>query len=339
MGTSIDLTTASSGQAAPEFVERLRAACRQTCADCDLQIDWVALPDGGLEVVIAGQENAPPELMLQAFVDEARAKGLEVGPRLHLGGVPANRQDRVVEALRGTLQRLRTLLIEHNSYTSGGLAYPFVARHEGLAERGLSIYRYPARGAVDVRAVGDGVDIDFAPGALGEVTSSGFYLPTLFEGDFELQARYRLGTWRPGATRAACFALFAQNQASSHRYYAQRMSTGDAPHRLLASLADQLSPEREVVDPAGRLRVVREGDRISCAHAPAEGGSWTELGSAAAPPEPEMLFGAKIWSSGSCNGLQVRVTDLQIEGTLARAQLPPPARVPDPRSNPDVGPS
>ena len=67
-----------------------------------------------------------------------------------------------------------------------------------LRERGLSIYRYPARAAVDVRPADDAIRITFHPGPLGAITSSGFYVPTLLRGDFSATIHYRIRRWRPG---------------------------------------------------------------------------------------------------------------------------------------------
>ena len=68
------------------------------------------------------------------------------------------------------------------------------------------------------------------------------------------------GDYSRGATGfwvSACVALFAQNEDSSQRFYAQRMSAGGQPHRVLASMADVLSPDRTVgeFDLTGAFRI------------------------------------------------------------------------------------
>jgi hypothetical protein len=237
------------------------------------------------------------------------------------------------QALRHVARRMRTLLVEHNSYLSGGLTWPFPASAEGFAERGLAIYRFPKTGNVDVTAVGDRIRIAFAAGAVGPITSSGFYAPTLIHGDFTVEADYEIRDWRPDAIEPACFALFAQNEDSAHRYYAQRMSTGEDPHRLVASHVDQLSPEHAVTGLLGTFRVARAGDTMTCFHRQ-PGADWITLGSAPAPAEAEMLVGAKIWTKMRSGGLCVDLYNLRIEGRMAARQVPPVPVVKDPRSNP-----
>lgn len=288
------------------------------------------------QLVFAEQDNASAARILQAFHDESQAAGFLPGELLRLH--PAMTQadvDLAEQGLRAVAQRLRTLLIENNSYLSGGLRYPFPAALEGVAERGLAIYRFPSLAEVEVVAEQADIRISFAPAELGEVTSSGFYLPTLFGGDFSVEVAYQLGTWRPCPEEAACFALFAQNESSSQRYYAQRMSTGQQPHRILASMAEVLSPAQDVSGTAGRFRVQRQDDTITCWHgSPDPSDPWTRLGSAAAPEQQEMILGAKIWSKIRCGGLEARVSKLCIDGQMADRQIPLVEVRPDPRSNP-----
>jgi len=317
------------------FHAQLERALREALETCSIRYQLSGTPPE-LELEFAGQENASAARILQAFQDESQAAGILAGEVLRLH--PAMTQvdvDLAERGLRTVAQRLRTLLIEHNSYLSGGLRYPFPETCEGVAERGLATYRFPQLGEVDVVAEQSGVRISFAAAELGEVTSSGFYLPTLFGGDFSVELSYELGTWRPCAAEAACFALFAQNESSSHRYYAQRMSTGDQPHRILASMAEVLSPEQDVEGIAGRFRVQRQADTITCWHgSPDASDPWTRLGSAAAPEQQEMILGAKIWSKIRCGGLEARVSRLCIDGQMADRQIPPVEVRPDPRSNP-----
>lgn len=339
LATEDDASATTASPATQAFGVQLAGAFEDACSNCEIRGGLIGGPRDW-QIVFEGQEGASAELVLQAFHDEARAAGLLPGETLRIH--PAMTQadvDLAEQRLRSVAQRLRTLLIEHNSYLSGGLRYPFPAALEGVAERGLAIYRFPRLGEVDVVAEDASVRITFAPAELGEVTSSGFYLPTLFGGDFTVEASYRLDQWRPCPEEAACFALFAQNEASSYRYYAQRMSTGDQAHRLLASLAEVLSPEQDVPDPdspepAGRFRIQRHGDTIHCWHRATDpDAQWLQLGSAEAPVENEMLIGAKIWSKIRCDGLQARITDLRIQGRMAERQIPPVPVRSDPRSN------
>ena len=318
----------------PSFGRQLAEAFEQACMDCDIQGRLIG---GPLEwqIEFVEQEGASAQRILQAFHEEAQAAHLLTGPALKIHPAMTQLDANCAEqSLRSIAQRLRTLLIEHNSYLSGGLRYPFPDPLTGVEERGLAIYRFPSHAAVEVTAKDASIQIQFEPAELGEVTSSGFYLPTLFGGDFTVEAAYQIDTWEPCQEEAACFALFAQNESSSHRYYAQRMSTGQQAHRLLASLADVLSPEQDVSGTQGRFRIQREGPTIHCWHRSQDSSAgWTRLGSAPAPAESEMIIGAKIWSKIRCGGLQTRVSELQIEGQLATRQIPPVPIRSDPRSN------
>ena len=129
-----------------------------------------------MRVAFDGQENADRHLLGGVFHDELRKAGA-VAPGRRLHPCRALDDDAVAEAegsLRRTVARLRTLLIEHNCYLSGGLPWVFPAARAVLSERGLAIYRFPASAQVDVVAEGDHVRISFHPTDLGEVTSSGF---------------------------------------------------------------------------------------------------------------------------------------------------------------------
>lgn len=319
------------------YGEQLAEAFKEACKTCDIDGRLVGGPVEW-QIEFGAQEGASAPRILQAFHEEAQAAHLLAGSTLKIHPEMTEADANcAAQTLRSIVQRLRTLLIEHNSYLSGGLRYPFPAPLKDVAERGLAIYRFPSLAAVDVTAEGDSIQIKFAAADLGEVTSSGFYLPTLFEGDFTVEAAYQIDLWKPCDEEAACFALFAQNEASSHRYYAQRMSTGQQAHRLLASLADVLSPEQDVSGSQGRFRIQREGATMHCWHRSHEGSApWTQLGSAAAPKENEMIIGAKIWSKIRCGGLQARVSELHIKGQVADRQIPPVPIKPDPRSNSDT---
>ncbi|MCA8955302.1 MAG: hypothetical protein KDC87_04465 [Planctomycetes bacterium] len=312
--------------------DELAAAFHLACAEVQVLGSFTGCEDRW-QVRFAGQENASPELIARAFADEARAAGLWVGDPLRLpSGLNAQDANRARDALVVAVRRLRSLLIEHNSYLSGGLRYPFARAQPGVAERGMAIYRFPALAEVDVRAVDDAVEIAFAPGPLQAITSSGFYLPTLFSGDLTVEARYRLGPWQPASDEAACFALFVHDRGAQRRYYAQRMSTGDGPHRVLASLVDRLTEGQQVEGLEGAFRIRRSGAAITCEHA-ATGADWEVLGTAVDTPDEDLLLGAKIWSKVQCGGLAARVFDLQISGTMADRQDPPAEVRRDPRSD------
>ncbi len=327
------------GHAPSAYGERLAAAFAEECAANDVRGRLTGGPEV-YAIAFEGQEDASPELMRRAFLDELRHAGVLATETLTLTLHPemdAAAAAFAEEALRHGARRLRTLLVEHNSYLSGGLRYPFPPSAAGVAERGLAIYRFPKTGNVDVTAEGDRIRIAFKPGDVGPITSSGFYLPTLISGDFTVDADYELRGWHPDAVEPGCFALFAQNEDSSHRYYAQRMSSGDGPHRLVASHVDQLSPERAVDGDRGSFRVTRAGDVMTCFHRQ-PGADWIALGTAPAPPESEMILGAKIWAKLRCGGLCVDIYNLRIDGRLADRQIPPVPVVQDPRSKPPTHP-
>lgn len=336
----LDLATSEiesdAGDRRPEYGERLQRAFADECAANDVRGRLSGGPTAWT-IEFDGQENASPELMLGAFLDELREAGVACAGQLALH--PAMSEvdaDQAVDTIRHCVRRIRTLLVEHNSWLSGGLRYPFPESLPGVAQRGLAIYRFPKTGNVDVSAIDDRIRIEFASGELGPVMSSGFYLPTLFDGDFTVEADYQLHGWRPDTVEPACFALFAQNEDSSRRYYAQRMSAGDEPHRLVASMSDVLSESIGVKGDQGSFRITRRGDEMTCYHA--QDGVWTDLGSASAPPEREMLLGAKIWTKIRCQGLTADIYNLRIEGRMADRQVSPVPVAKDPRSNPPTHP-
>lgn len=335
-----DLDLRSAAPADPDaqvLVSHLAGILRELAVECELDLE-VETQANTLRLSFAGQERASAARIHQAWEEELAAVGIQGGAELHIpAGLEPSRHEDLEARLCHVLRRIRTLLIEHNSYLSGGIEYPFVETLPGVAARGLAMYRFPAAAEVDLHLGEDEVQIAFAPGPLGAVTSSGFYLPTLFAGDLQLTCEYQIELWRPCPEEAACFALFAQNEDSSRRYYAQRMSTGTQGHRLVASMAEQLLGDRPVQGQTGALRVERHGDQVRCAHRE-PGGSWEILGEAPAPAEREMLIGAKIWSKLRCDGLRVTVSRLRIEGQLAARQLPDLEARPDPRSDPAPDP-
>lgn len=312
--------------------ERWRTAFAAACAEHDVHARLRG-PATHMEVVFDGQENAGSQLMHGVFLDELRKSGAIAHGYLY--PCAAMTDGDVAEAedvLRRTVARLRTLLIEHNSYLSGGLAWAFPGADTPLAARGLAIYRFPAAAEVDV-VTEDGIArISFLPGDLGEVTSSGFYVPTRVRGDFTATASYHLTQWRPGA-ESASFALFAQNEASTLRYYAQRRSAGDGAPELLANFNNvDLSEPRPVTEPSGALRVQRRGDVVSCWHR--GDGEWVQLGEHRGDPTDDVILGSKIWSSGTAGALEAELTDLRVDGEIPEPQLDPVPIRPDPRHEP-----
>lgn len=286
-----------------------------------------------LEFAFADQETAPGSLILHHFGLELVAAG--VAPS-DVERVPADctgaELERRVAAITTAVRRIRVLLIEHNSYLSGGLPFVFAGGPDRLRARGLCVYRFPKLAAVDVTAHGAAIRIAFAPGELGAITSSGFYVPTRFRGDFVATVRYELPVWRPGPHTAAV-ALFAQDEPSLHRYYSQRNSdpaTPDAP-RVLANLEGALHPGVPVRGSAGWFRLVRRATTVTALHRGADDAAFRELGTVRSAAAPDLVFGCKIWSPGSSSGLVADLHDLVLDGALADEQAPEPALRPDPR--------
>ena len=315
------------------YGSRLAETFRTTCREQDIQ---GTIEGGGTEwrIEFSGQETAPGALMGEALRVELLDAGILCADTIRLHAAMDETAAQHMEAvIRHGVQRLRTLLVEYNSYLSGGLRYAFPPSADGLAERGLAIYRFPKLAEVDVTAVEDRIRIAMHKGPLGKVTSSGFYLPTLLTGTFSVEADYEFCDWQPSATEPGCFALFAQNEDSARRYYAQRMSAAGEPHRLVASMVDVLSTELPVTGSRGSFRIVRQSATITCFHRTSGDEEWLFVGDAPAPPDAEMLVGAKIWSKLECGGLTVEIANFRVDGRLADRQVPPVPVVPDPRSN------
>lgn len=307
----------------------LRAAFDATAAAQEIRAE-LGLADGELTLVFAGQEEVEPERMAEAFVGELVTAGVAWDELRVLAGLDQAGLERRRVALDTALARLRTLLVEFHSYMSGGLPWVFPGGTPAWRERGLAIYRFPKRAAVDVTPEGSSLRIRFHAGELGKVTSSGFYAPTRVEGDFRATLVYELGRWEPGP-EAASFALFAQDEPSQLRYYAQRRSAGGGPHELLANFTNTVFSEPLVArERSGAFRLERDGRSVRIAHR--EGGVWTELATHAGDPPNDVIFGSKIWSSATAGVLEAVILDLTIEGRLTAEQLPPVPVRPDPRS-------
>lgn len=290
-------------------------------------------PDAALEIDFDGQENASPALMREHFVLELAKVGVRTGGVLCADARCLVRLPAVLDALGHATGRIRTLLIEHNSYLCGGVPWVFVDGDPRLRERGLAIYRYPKLGAVDVEPAGERMRIRFAAGPLGEITSSGFWVPTRIRGDFDVSVEYELPHWRCGPD-SACVALFAQNEASTHRYYAQRMTTGDAPdaHSVAAGLEGGLSARTPVAAMQGWFRLVRRGGELSAWHRAAGQRDWLRLGSKDGATRDDVIVGVKIWSKVRSGGLEALLGRLSIEAEIPADQIARLDVRPDPRA-------
>ena len=164
---------------------------------------------------------------------------------------------------------------------------------------------------------------------LGEVTSSGFYIPTRIHGDFDARLRYRLEQWEPG-DYSVCLALFAQDEPSQLRYYSQRRTAGTRPHEVMANFNNEVLTEpKPISGQEGVFRITRRGEEVTSYHG--DGENWTVLGQHRGDPTRDVLFGSKIWSSFDAGPFEARLFDLTIEGELPDEQIPPVPERPDPR--------
>lgn len=281
-----------------------------------------------MRLVFEAQENAEPKLLDELFRKEIADTALAFEDLL----APPPDLDVAVaqEAVARAVGRLRTLLIELNSYLSGGMPWVFPAGDPRLSGRGLAAYRYPKLAAVDITAEPDGVRIAFQAGDLGAVTSSGFYVPTRVRGDFEITARYRLLDWHPGS-ETACFGLFTQDEPSLLRYYTQLRGVGPKYRDRMANFNNthMTDPVPGAPDEGG-FRLQRRGDHVTAWHRTDD--AWERLGEHRGDPVHDMIVGCKIWSSGEAGALSATLCDLTIEGEIPEDQIPEVPTRPDPRT-------
>jgi hypothetical protein len=314
----------------------LRAGIATAAAREALDLAWRG-PATMPELRFVGQEDADGALIGTHFAGELAALGVRIaGPLLLPAGALADVAPLRTAFDRGLL-RIRVLLVEYNSHLSGELPFAFPGGDPTLRARGAGVYRYPRRGKVRVAVApaGTGIRIDFAPAALGPVTSSGFFVPTALRGDVDVTARYVLRRWESGPD-SACLGLFLQNAASTARYYAQVMSTADAPQArfVAAGLAGVVSPRRSAPADEGWLRIQRQGGAVRAFHRTTPDGPWTLLGEHVGATTDDLIVGAKIWSKDRTDGLVADVFDLAITGAVSPAQEPLLGPRPDPNDAP-----
>jgi hypothetical protein len=232
--------------------------------------------------------------------------------------------DDAVRACSQTRQRV----VAEGSFVSGGHASPFLSLPPPMQRRGLALYRFPRRGAARLQVHRRGVRIHVPKGALGKITSVGFWLPTFIAGDFDVQMEHRLRRWRPGSG-PACFALLAADRTTARTYYAQWTSEPGQRHRLGTVLGDRpLQHGRYEPEPRGTFRLRREGCLVTSWFRGPHGW-WQLLGARGDDPGAPMLFGAKIWAIADSRGLTADVLALRVTGEVHGADEDPPPRVPD----------
>ncbi len=327
------LTRAPVHAATAAGVQRLAlaiaAAAKGQEIDCAL-VGHASMP----RLVFHGQEGAPGPLIAQRFAAELEEAGVRLdGPLLLPAALrdDALALDAAAAAFEHAFVRIRALLVEYNSHLSGGLPWPFATGRDALRARGLTFYRFPRLGEVDVEPRGEAMRIAFGKSALGPVTSSGFFVPTRLVGDVTLTIRYALRQWNAGPD-SACLGLFFQNEASTARYYAQVISTADAPsvRSVAAGIAGEVVGRRTVDGDEGWLRLARVGSQMQLAWRAAADAPWIQLGSCPATGDA-LIAGCKIWSKVATDGLVADLYDLEIEGELAQDQPELLAARPDPR--------
>lgn len=332
---SLEVEPGAAAAPASDVAQRLRTAFEAASDDSGIRAELVE-QDGGWRYVFADKAGAAGGLIGQAFRDELAADGVHVGETLRPGRDLSTAQvERGVGAIRRAFQRLQALLVQHNTFYRGGLAFPFPASTPGFGDKGIVAVRFPLAAQADVVIEESGVAIRFAPGELGAVTSCGFYVPVWVEGDFSATIEFEYRRWRPSPRDASCFALLSSDEEVPERFHAQRMSTGDGPHYGLAEIRGVVSPMQELQHDRGGLRIVREGATVRCLHRGGDG-PWVELGSGRGPVSPVQLLGAKIWGKVDCDGLEVALTRFDLEGKVSSREIAPlPDRL-DPRDLEDA---
>lgn len=266
----------------------------------------------GLRAVFDGQENAAGAQIAAAFFEEMRDVGVDAEPALNCDAtMDAMRVETICRAIRQACGRLRSLLVSHNSYVQSGFPCVFRAAGTTLQEGGLSVTRFPADASCRVGFTQGCVTIDFEPGDLGDITSSGFYCPTPVHGDYRVDACYRVREWLPGA-ETACFGLFTMHEDQQQRYYVQRMSAGASSPTVIAHLAGLPGPPMPSDALEGQWRIERRQRVVSAWHRTR--GPWTLLGEHTEAEAAAVVVGAKIWGGSVCRGLRGDVLDLEVEG-------------------------
>ncbi|MBI3847792.1 MAG: aminotransferase class III-fold pyridoxal phosphate-dependent enzyme [Planctomycetes bacterium] len=291
-------------------------------------------PPAIMDLEFDPREGVEGDVQVAAFVAELRRRGVLAGPRwMPSPMLDDAAMETFTEALPPAFRRVHAVVVERNAHVSGGLAYPFATTSPLVRARGLASYRYPTRGPARVRVTAGGVAVEIAPGPLGDVTSAGFFVPTRVHGDFVATIDYRLGRFEPGVSDA-CIALFAHDELSTVRYYAQRNASAAAPNddRAYGNASGKLSPPLSVRGMEGAFRLERRGGLVRFAHR--SDGRWDDLGPAVAAEARDLVIGAKLWGVGESGGLDVEFVDLRLDGTFPPEQMPLVPPRPDPLDEP-----
>ena len=277
----------------------------------------------------AAQFGAQPEWLLQTLREELQARGVGADAAWISRPLDDVELSNLLDVVRLALRRTRARLVDTDSWVSGGVAWMFPVNDSVVLERGLALYRAPARGAATVSTVNGRVIIAFPAGDCGEIVSAGIWVPTLLAGDFDIAVTYRLPDWTAGE-REACLGLFAVTPDGTFRMYAQRVTRADEPHRVVADIQGACGPaSAHCTRSSGTLRISRERGLLNAWHCEHENWSW--LGRIRERTPLPILVGIKIWALGRCGPLRAELVQFTLACTAAPEQSPPPPVRPDPR--------
>ena len=132
-------------------IDRLKQTFAAACDQHSIQGRLAGSP-GALEVTFTAQEGANEAMMLHGFGEELRSDGVDWAEMAADAGPDEATLTRYEAGVRAAVGRMRVLLVELNSYITGGLDWVFPAAPEALSGRGLANYRFPARAAAALRA-------------------------------------------------------------------------------------------------------------------------------------------------------------------------------------------
>lgn len=276
-----------------------------------------------LRLQFKDQAGLSGDQLKSVFCEEMRNAGVIADQ--HLSSVSTGEEADLAlaeKAIRHALSATRKRLVDRDAFISGGLAYPFDPPADLFRERGIALYRYPIPADVTLAVSKGRVNIRFAAHDLGEITSSGFWVPTWLAGDFDIRMRYMIRSWKPGA-KPACFGLWVSNRTTGFTCYAQRTTEDGCTTRLGAVMGNQPLRHAAVADrDKGELRIMRERTRITALHRTR--GKWLFLADINQGEPEDMITGAKIWAHGECGPLEAEVSKLEIEAALSSNQDQPP---------------
>lgn len=307
----------------------LKSAFLDACAREGFHIT-IESDANSLRLIFEEQAGQSGERLHALFNEEMTNAGIDMGAEI-IDRLMSGEQDpqQFKNAFREALGMLRKRLVDLNSFTSGHVAYPFDPPAYLFGKRGIALYRYPIPADVELAAGSGRVSIRFAPGDLGEITSSGFWVPTWLAGDFDIRMRYSIKAWETG-DKPACFGMWIANKTTGFTCYAQRTTEPPEPTKVGALMGDLPLHHAAVVDQdEGELRIKRESERVTALYR--NHGDWLFMADIDQEMREDMIFGAKIWSHGECGPLEAEISDIIVSAALSPHQDTPPPFVEDAR--------